>query len=256
MHRYSCHAVFFQGCQPDLSPNVRSCECRLFHKTFSGQLGYIPSSYCICFDSLCLLPLVSPKLAVCPFALSALGDRYFRIREAVSVPPFPRTRCPPLDANKLLVLILTIMSHTHAAAASSSNQASNFQVIFNNALKAYERRTKKDLLAHPLAAQLQSCNSPSGILIVLQQQVQELNQSQSSDERLTKWLDPTVNVLYTLSGTLGEGVNLVCPVISKCPRSVFSYLFYRYSRPRKRFLPELVSSFRCVSFSMPSFGPS
>ena len=75
----------------------------------------------------------------------------------------------------------------------------------------YERRTKKDLLAHPLAAQLQNCDSHSSILTVLQQQVQHLNRSQTSDERLTKWLDPTVKVLYTLSETVGEGVSLVCP---------------------------------------------
>jgi hypothetical protein len=98
------------------------------------------------------------------------------------------------------------MSHSHPTASSSSN----FQPIFNNALRAYERRTKKDLFAHPLAAQLQACDTPSGILNLLQQQVQELDQSQSSNSRLTKWLDPTVNVLYSLSATLGEGVGLVC----------------------------------------------
>jgi hypothetical protein len=76
-------------------------------------------------------------------------------------------------------------------------------------VKAYERRTKKDLLSHPLAAQLQACDSPSSILAVLQQQVQELDRSQSRNHRLTKWLDPTVNVLYSLSATLGEGVGLV-----------------------------------------------
>ena len=102
------------------------------------------------------------------------------------------------------------MPHTPPTSTSSSN----FQAIFNNALKAYERRTKKDLLAHPLAAQLQTCDSHSSILIVLQQQVQELNQSQSSNERLTKWLDPTVKVLYTFSETLGEGVSLVCLTIN------------------------------------------
>jgi hypothetical protein len=144
------------------------------------------------------------------------------------------------------------MSHTRPTSTSSSS----FQVIFNNALKAYERRTKKDLLAHPLAAQLQTCDSLSSILIVLQQQAQELNQSQSSNERLTRWLDPTVKILYTFSETLGEGLSLVCPVISKCPRSAFSYLFYRYSRPRKRSLPESVSCFQCVSFLIPSFGLS
>ena len=98
------------------------------------------------------------------------------------------------------------MSHTSPTATSSPN----FQLVFNNALKAYEKRTKNDLVAHPLAAQLQACDSPSAILGVLQQQVEELNQSRSTDERWTKWLDPTVNVLFTLSATLGEGVSLVC----------------------------------------------
>ena len=102
------------------------------------------------------------------------------------------------------------MSHTRPTSTPSSN----FQVIFNNALRAYERRTKKDLLAHPLATQLQTCDTHSSILILLQKQVQELNQSQSDDERMARWLDPTVKVLYTLSETLGEGVSLVCPVIS------------------------------------------
>ena len=65
------------------------------------------------------------------------------------------------------------------------------------------------LLTHPLAAQLQACDTPSSILVLLRQQVQELDRSQSSDGRLTKWLDPTVNVLYALSATLGEGVEVV-----------------------------------------------
>jgi hypothetical protein len=98
------------------------------------------------------------------------------------------------------------MSHTHLTPASSSN----FQVLFNNAIRTYEKHTKNDLLSHPLAAQLQACDSPSAILDVLHQQVQDLNQSRNTHHRLTKWLDPTVNVLYVLSGTLGEGVGLVC----------------------------------------------
>ena len=103
------------------------------------------------------------------------------------------------------------MSHTHptSSSSSSSNQASTFQLIINNALDQYKKRTKKDLLAHPLITELQSCNSPTAILTVLQRQLQDLDQSQRSDGRWTRCLDPTVNVLYTLSGTLGEGVGLV-----------------------------------------------
>ncbi len=99
------------------------------------------------------------------------------------------------------------MSNSHPIPTASSS--SNFQLIFNNALKEYERRTKKDLLAHPLAAELQNCNSPRKILDVFQQQVQGLGQTLSSNDRWTKWLDPTVNVLYMLSQTLGEGISLV-----------------------------------------------
>jgi hypothetical protein len=77
-------------------------------------------------------------------------------------------------------------------------------------LKTYEKRTKKDLLSHPLATRLQACDSPGAILSILQQQVQEFERSiGSSDDKWTKWLDPTVNVLYALSATLGEGVGLV-----------------------------------------------
>ena len=100
---------------------------------------------------------------------------------------------------------LSFMSHAHATGSSSSN----FQLILNNALDKYKKRTKKDLLAHPLAAQLQSCNSPSAILAVLHQQLQGLDQSRRSDERWSRWLDPTVSVLYALSSTLAAGVGLV-----------------------------------------------
>jgi hypothetical protein len=128
------------------------------------------------------------------------------------------------------------MSQSHLTAASTSN----FQLIFNNALKVYEKRTKKDLLAHPLAAQLQACNSPGDIIAILQQQAQGLDQSRSSD-RWTKWLDPTVNILYTLSSTLGEGVGLVSLGNETCLISAHSYVCGRYSRLQKSYLLELVS---------------
>jgi hypothetical protein len=95
-----------------------------------------------------------------------------------------------------------LMSHTRPTSTPS-----NFQLILDNALKAYKKRTKKDLLTHPLADRLKACDSASSILTLLQEQVQELNESQASN---TKWLDPTVNVLLAFSETLGEGVGSVC----------------------------------------------
>ncbi len=83
------------------------------------------------------------------------------------------------------------------------------QAIFNAAVKSYQKQTKKDLIAHPLASRLQSCDSTSAILAVLQDQVQQFDQARSGDERLTKWLIPTVNVLYAFSAAVSEGVGLV-----------------------------------------------
>ena len=101
-------------------------------------------------------------------------------------------------------------------STSTSTPSSNFQSIFNAALKAYEKKTKKDLLAHPLAAQLQACKSPSDILDILQEKVNEFDQSRSADERLSQWLNPTINVLYSFSATLGAGAGLVSTLKSAC----------------------------------------
>ncbi|KAI9434582.1 hypothetical protein H4582DRAFT_1975668 [Lactarius indigo] len=91
---------------------------------------------------------------------------------------------------------------------ATPSSSSNFQLIFNTALKAYEKKTKRDLLTHPLASQLQNCDSLGSVLAVLQGQVDDLDRARESDERLTKWLSSTVNVLLAFSATLGEGVSL------------------------------------------------
>ena len=140
------------------------------------------------------------------------------------------------------------MSHTHpTAASSSSSSSSHFQLIINNALDTYKKCTKKDLRAHPLAAQLQACDSPTAILAVLQQQVQGLDQSRSIDERWTRWLDPTVNVLYAFSDILGAGVSLVCFRRCASLRLALLYKCPRNSHLRPSFLPESGFSFQCVS---------
>jgi hypothetical protein len=97
------------------------------------------------------------------------------------------------------------MSQTQPIASHSSG----FQSVLNAALEAYEKKTKCKLLTHPLAAQVQSCNSPTAILSVLQDLVQQFDQRRRSDYRLTNWLNPTVNVLYAFSATLGQGIGLV-----------------------------------------------
>jgi hypothetical protein len=84
----------------------------------------------------------------------------------------------------------------------------NFQPVFEKALKKY-KKTGKDLTAHPLTAELKCGASPQAILTVLEAKAHELHQSRGGDERFTKWLNPTVNILSALSATLGQGAGLV-----------------------------------------------
>ena len=93
--------------------------------------------------------------------------------------------------------------------ASISTASSRFQSIFYAALKTYEKQTKKDLIVHSLASKLQSCDSTSAILDLLKDQVREFDQAHSGDERLTNWLNPTVNVLFAFSAAISGGVSLV-----------------------------------------------
>ena len=97
------------------------------------------------------------------------------------------------------------MSQTSTTATASSR----FQAIFQAALKSYRKQTKEDLLTHPLASQLQSCESTEAIVAVLQDQVREFEKNGDGDERLTKWLGPTVNVLNAFSAAVSMGVSLV-----------------------------------------------
>ena len=102
---------------------------------------------------------------------------------------------PTTDDSTILSSIprLPLMSHTNPTSTSSK-----FRLIFDNAMKAYKKRTKKDLLTHPLADRLEICDSASSILTVLREQVQEFNESQPNN---TKWLDPTERPSYLLRDT-------------------------------------------------------
>jgi hypothetical protein len=94
--------------------------------------------------------------------------------------------------------------------AGPSRSADNFKVIFQAALNLneYQTVTGKSLDAHPFATQLKSCDSPEAISNVLRTQAQSFSKFRKGDEKLMAWLDLTINILYTFSGMLGEGVGL------------------------------------------------
>ena len=133
------------------------------------------------------------------------------------------------------------MSQSQTTAVASLH----FQAIFNAAVTSFQKQTKSDLITHPLASQLQSCDSTSAILAILQDQVREFDKSRSGDERLTKWLSPTVNVITAFSATVAGGVGLVS--LDRWSSKLL-LIVRRYFLLRTWFLRVLASSFRHVSY--------
>ncbi|KAH9957353.1 hypothetical protein BC827DRAFT_1157345 [Russula dissimulans] len=87
----------------------------------------------------------------------------------------------------------------------------NYRSILDNALVAYQKKTGKDLRSHPLLSKLRTSNSPDEILTTLREQISGFSQTSSCDKTFTKWLDPTVNVLFAFSATVVAGVTLTYP---------------------------------------------
>ncbi|KAI9457328.1 hypothetical protein BJY52DRAFT_1416821 [Lactarius psammicola] len=99
--------------------------------------------------------------------------------------------------------VVTLFTLVVGQLSSASSMA---QTAETASLKAYKKKTKQDLIDHPLASQLQACNPPAATLTTLRDQIHQLEQSRSGDERFRRWLNPKMKVLYAFSATLGEGV--------------------------------------------------
>ncbi|KAI0296494.1 hypothetical protein B0F90DRAFT_1032530 [Multifurca ochricompacta] len=97
-------------------------------------------------------------------------------------------------------------TRTHAAILPS-----NIETLFANALKDYAIQTGDDLATHPLFSKIKSCDSVESIAAVLQEQADAFHKFRKRDQKVAKWLEPTINVINMLSGTLSEAVSLAFP---------------------------------------------
>lgn len=90
--------------------------------------------------------------------------------------------------------------------------SSRLPVLFEAALRDYERETSIALDKHPLAAQLQNCDSVESITAVLCEQTRAFSESQRKDD-VSKPLKKVVSVLHNLSATadFGQDIGLVRP---------------------------------------------
>jgi hypothetical protein len=87
-----------------------------------------------------------------------------------------------------------------------------FESLFQSALEEFEKETKINLAEHPLAAQLERCNSLESITELLHDQARTFRQFRENDSKLMTVLNRTTQGLHTLSGimTVGGAVGFVC----------------------------------------------
>ena len=84
-----------------------------------------------------------------------------------------------------------------------------FKSILDAALTEYKKVTGNDLLDNWLAKELQTCDTVEAVLDIIQHQAEAFDMFRCCDNRLMKWIDSSVHVLYTISATLGKGVGMV-----------------------------------------------
>ena len=98
----------------------------------------------------------------------------------------------------------------------SLSPSSSFLALYNSALQDYTTQTGTNLVDHPLAKQLEKCESVDSISSLLQAHVRRIREFRRDDEKIIKSLKcavTAVHVLHTLSTStvFGEGICLVCP---------------------------------------------
>ena len=111
-----------------------------------------------------------------------------------------------------------------SSTPNTTSTASNFQAIFDAALKDYTKKTGKDLsdLHHPLASKLDTCDTPDSIINIFQEQAREFGEFRKGDTKLLKWLKPIVKILHPISTN---------KVLSDSVSSVNSAAFIIYHHP-------------------------
>jgi len=97
--------------------------------------------------------------------------------------------------------------------SSNFPSSSQFQAIFNAALKEYSQKTGKYIATDPITAKLRCCSSPDAVLNVLQEEAHAFNDFRNGSRKvqLMRKLKPTVDIMLALSASdvLGNGMGSV-----------------------------------------------
>jgi hypothetical protein len=91
------------------------------------------------------------------------------------------------------------------------SSSSTFRILFDAALQDYRDKTGNTLIDHPIAKQLETCESVNSITAFLQEQAQSFREFRENDGRLVKALKSSVDVLCapSINSALNEAIGFV-----------------------------------------------
>jgi hypothetical protein len=145
--------------------------------------------------------------------------------------------------------VYRLSNNTMASTPITASTSSNFEAIINGALTKYASQTGHDLRNHPLASEIDRCDSAESILVIFQEQAKAFHEFRNDDPKLIKYLQPVVSGLYILSASpaLSTSVSLVSPSNFFCYLTVFSMVSSCRCFPQRRqFFPGSVSFYPYV----------
>jgi hypothetical protein len=82
---------------------------------------------------------------------------------------------------------------------SHTSSSSSFQLLFNATLQDYANQTGTKLDEHPLAKQLESCDSVNSITAILQENAQKFQEFRGEDGKIMKSLKCAVHDPFSSS---------------------------------------------------------
>ena len=126
---------------------------------------------------------------------------------------------------------------------SLPSQSLTFQSLFDVALQDYEKKTGTKLADHPLAKQLEACDSVDSVTSFLQERARAFQEFRGEDGKCMRSLKRVVHVLYTLStnAAVGESIGLIVrrEIFLGIPRLL--HILNSHSHQRKQYSPDSLS---------------
>ena len=132
----------------------------------------------------------------------------------------------------------------------SSSSASRFQFILDNALQDYTKQTGVVLTEYDFANQLELCDSPDEVLMLIRDKAKMLKEYRDGNRRLITWITPVVQFVYVF---LGEVISVVSQpyCVQALRMTIFNPLGPKFESEKSHFCWYSCSTqCMCVSFSL------